>query len=117
MTSETKRYIDLSEIIGIRLQCKTCKCSLLVETRTADGTINDLTATSNKRLENCPTCGQPWVKSDLNQAPDELGLKRFLRSMRDLRILEKTFGCQLFFEIKEEGIKSVSLVPSSSVKD
>jgi hypothetical protein len=50
MTSQTKHYIDLSEIVGIRLQCKSCKCSLLIEIESKDGAVNNLVAAHNTLL-------------------------------------------------------------------
>jgi hypothetical protein len=47
MTSETKKFIELSDIVGLRLQCHACKCSLLLDIEREDGLVNSLMAASN----------------------------------------------------------------------
>jgi hypothetical protein len=71
----------------------------------------------NKFLERCPTCKEPWMEGERNQLPDDPGLKKFLRLIRELRTIERTFGCELSLEIKGDGITPASSVHVSSAKD
>ncbi len=52
MTSQTNHYIELSDILGLRFECKTC------------GTSVSFPLSQNfdlLKLNDCPSCGKPWV--------------------------------------------------------
>lgn len=52
MTSQTKHYIDLSDIAGLRFKCNQCGAELSV----------DLTKEIRERAINyCPNCHEEWV--------------------------------------------------------
>jgi hypothetical protein len=102
MTSETKRFIEIPDIIGLRLKCGDCKCSLLIDVEQEKGPINNLMAASNATLLKCPTCGKEWTPfKDRGDAWDS-PVKEFLRSMRFLRQIENTLGYTLALEIRDE---------------
>lgn len=99
MTSQSKTYIETTDIIGLRLQCKSCQCSLLIETQHEDGAINNLLSLNSNVLTKCPTCGAAWTESSVvNRFDSEV--KVFFRALRDLRKAEPRFGCSLSLEIK-----------------
>ncbi len=50
MTSQTKTFVEASDIVALRLQCKGCQCFILVEAATDEGTINN----SAVYRERCP---------------------------------------------------------------
>lgn len=72
MTIQTKHYIDLSDIINFRFECKTCGTSLTVPLK--DRLMN--------RLEKCPGCYQPWAI--LNGASYEPLFDRFREAVLNL---------------------------------
>lgn len=102
MTSQTKTFIEFGDIIGLRVECKTCGCSLLVEIERSDGTIDNLLAKNNTILSNCPTCQAEWTELRNRSILYDTEVKEFLRQLRDLRKLTDKFGCRFTFEIKKE---------------
>ena len=102
MTSETKRFIELSDIIGLRLKCSSCECSLLLDTQKEGGPIDNLMASNNATLSKCPTCGEGWTQFRERGEPWDSDIKDLLRKLRLLKRVEKNFGCSLSLEIKEE---------------
>ena len=108
MTTDTKKFIEFSDIIGLRLHCKNEKCgtSLLIN----GSNMESLADQHNTALTECPVCGAGWTVPSRNnrQFPpgadmgfDE-GFKKFLRILLNMRNFEKNFGCDVTFEIKEE---------------
>jgi ribosomal protein L44E len=102
MTSQTKKFIGVSDIVALRLECKKCGTSILVDIEREDGPINDLLGVANYLLTACPTCQERWTKqADRNSAWDS-EIKSLVSKMRDLRKAESGFGCLVSFEIKDE---------------
>jgi hypothetical protein len=99
MTSQTKHYIELGDIIGLCLTCRTCGCSVQIETESDQGTINNLLAANNTVLAKCPTCGSSWTETSRNHTWDS-EVKSLLRQMRDLRKIEASFGCAISLQVK-----------------
>jgi hypothetical protein len=102
MTSQTKKFIELSDISGLRLECKQCGCSLLIEIEREEGTIENLLAKNNNVLASCPTCGAEWAEFQRGTVMYDSEIKDFFRQLRDLRKLTSKFGCALTLEIKQE---------------
>ncbi len=102
MTSETKRFIELSDIVGLRLLCRSCGCSLLVDIGREDGPLLNLISSTTSTLMKCPTCGEGWTQLRERGDPWDSNIKDFLRKMQFLRRVESNFGCALGLEIKEE---------------
>lgn len=101
MTTQVKIYIEVSDIIGLRLQCKTCGCSLILETEKDSGTVNNLLAANNTLLQKCPTCHAPWTQALNPQTIADSDIKDLFRKIRDLKKSEQGFGCSVTLEIKE----------------
>jgi hypothetical protein len=99
MTTHTETYIELSDIIGVRLLCKSCGCSLRMEIEKDGGTLDSLLSNANVVLIKCPTCGHAWTSGNPGQ-PFDSDVKEFFRKMRDLKKIEASFGCKLALEIK-----------------
>ena len=108
MTSQTKKFIELSDISGLRLECRKCSCSLLIEIEREDGSIENLLARNNSVLASCPTCGAEWAEFQRGTLMYDSEIKGFFRQLRDLRKLAGKFGCSLTLEIKEEPKQSAS---------
>lgn len=107
MTAESKVFIELSDIIGLRLQCRNCGCSLLIDVTREDGPINDLLSANSFLLSECPTCRTAWIA--VNPAARAAGtasfdaeFKKLFRTIRDLRKLLPNFGCSMTLEIKQQ---------------
>jgi hypothetical protein len=100
MTTSTETYIELSDIVGVRLQCKSCGCSLHLEIEKDNGTINNLLAANNLLLTKCPTCGASWTPMGQPGQWLDSEAKEFFRKMRDLKKIEASYGCKLALEIK-----------------
>src|SRR5437660_1696632 len=62
MTSQTRTFIEMSDILSLRLECKSCHCSLLIGVNQEDGTLSTLVDKHNKVLANCPTCDATWTQ-------------------------------------------------------
>ena len=103
MTSQTKHFIELSDIVGLRLQCRNEKCdtSLLLGLDKEAGNLSSLIALDNNVLTMCPGCGSAWMGDGLRMTFDS-EIKKFLRLMGEVKRLEPKFGCSMTFEIKPE---------------
>ena len=101
MTTQTKIFIELADIIGLRLQCNTCKCSLAMETEDETGTVNNLLAGNNTVLLKCPTCGANWTEPASRQAVADTSLKELFRKLQDVKRAERGFGCSITLEIAQ----------------
>jgi hypothetical protein len=104
MTSQTKHFIELSDIVALRLQCrnKNCDTSLLVGMDKETGNLSNLLAADNMILNACPGCGHPWMGSGRGGLLFESEIKKMLRLMSEVKKLEPTFGCSMTLEIKAE---------------
>jgi hypothetical protein len=114
MTSQTKHFVELSDIVGIQIECKHSDCgvSLLVHGES----VASLADRHSTTLTKCPSCGGDWAGNQ-DKTPAQMGLdseiKDFLRMVERIRSLEDKLGCQLRFEIKTNGAS----VHASSEKD
>jgi|GEM_PF-2050081 len=111
MTSQTKRFIELSDIVGLQLECKKCGISLLAGGATLTSTLVD---PNNVTLAHCPTCNYEWtVPSGFPpRMAYDTEVKKFLRMIETMRTVEESIGCRIRFEIKED----VSSAPASGSK-
>jgi hypothetical protein len=99
MTSQTKRFIEFLDIIGIQVECKKCGISLLV----SGDALTSLIDPHNSTLSICPTCANPWTIPNLYpQRGFDTEVKDFIRKLGKMRELEEQLGCKLRFEIKDE---------------
>jgi predicted RNA-binding Zn-ribbon protein involved in translation (DUF1610 family) len=96
MTSQTKHYIELSDILSVRCDCKECGASLSLP----------LAANIAYSLFKCPKCGVGWVRFD--GGTHELTLTTFMSEMEKIKALLPKAGFNLHFEI---------VAPASNVKD
>lgn len=56
MTSQTKRYIELADILTLKLSCKGCGSSLEIPiSRDISGRAD------SQKLSYCPICQKPWA--------------------------------------------------------
>jgi hypothetical protein len=102
MTSQTKRFIELSDLVGLQLECKNPKCG--VSLLAGGETLLSLADQQNMTLSKCPTCETPWTVP--TTYPIQMGydteVKKFLRMIETMRRIEDNLGCRIRFEIKED---------------
>jgi hypothetical protein len=55
MTSQTKKFIELSDIVGLRIQCKHAECHATL-------LLPILTKLDREKLLVCPYCQRPWTR-------------------------------------------------------
>ncbi len=105
MTSQTKKFIEFADIVGIQLQCKipTCGISLLVS---GDALVT-LSDPNNTTLAKCPTCGTPWTVPGTYPAHKiyDTKVKEFVRMLAEMCNVNGVVGCGIRLEIKDETIK------------
>jgi hypothetical protein len=107
MTAQTKVFIELTDIIGLRLQCKECGSSLLIGIANTDGTLNELLSPHNYLLAKCPTCESQWTNVDRAAAAHgtasfDSHVKQLFRALAEVRKIESALGCALTLEIVPE---------------
>ncbi len=74
MTSQTKKFIELCDILALHFECKDCKATLTVS---ASQSLRDGT------LYNCPACKESWAL--VNGGGCELTIKEFLAAFQKLQ--------------------------------
>jgi transposase-like protein len=99
MTSQTKRFIEIEDIIGIQIECKKCHTSLLV----SGETMRSLSDPHSDALYRCPSCNSEWTApsgTTVGGFDDEI--KKFMRTLEKMRTINERLGCQVLFELKDE---------------
>src|SRR2546425_1101954 len=84
MTSQTKHFIELSDVVALRCECKECHASLLLQ----------LPAQLSNTIQKCPNCYRPWVRTEEGDMlePD---VDRLLQALRQVESLQAALGCSL----------------------
>ena len=102
MTSQTKRFIELSDVLALHFECKRCKATLTVpilreELRTA--------------LKSCPNCREDWAV--INGSSYALMFEQFVEQLNKIRnvlngrppeVPAAPVGFSFSLEIKEEAL-------------
>ena len=77
MTSQTKTFIELSDIVGLKLDCKIVGIWVLINE------ANLVTFRTEQYIGSpgCPTCNSSWTQTEIYTAPvrNELDLTQKLR--------------------------------------
>jgi hypothetical protein len=93
MTSQTKVFLDPSDIVALRLECKQCGATL---TLALSGAIEA------KKLRTCPHCNNPWTM--MHEKTIEPLVEKVINSLSSLnRSMDESgfpWGCSLTLEIK-----------------
>jgi hypothetical protein len=97
MTTQTKKYIELSDIVGLRFACKNEKCGAVLTLPLAEN-IN-----LTHPLQKCPHCGVGWAV--INGSGYEGYVQRFIEGIKRM---EQPFGFALTLELKDEPKSAVS---------
>jgi transposase-like protein len=99
MTSQTKTFIEMEDIIGIQIECKKCHASLLI----SGDTMRSLTDAHNDALYRCPSCQSDWTAPlGTTMAGYDDEVKKFMRTLEKVRNINERLGCQIRFELKSE---------------
>jgi hypothetical protein len=99
MTSQTKKFIELSDVISLRLKCKSCASELLIpSSRDIDN------REEQGKLSECPVCRKDWAL--VNGSTCESTIAKFMSSLNKLRAEMKSFpaGFFLAFEINNDEV-------------
>jgi hypothetical protein len=102
MTTQTKTFIELSDIIGLRLECKSCGCSLALGSAKGREIVDSMLSMNNKTLMNCPTCNAVWMQTLNPNSLADTALKELVRKLCDFKKIEHNYGCAVSLEIKPE---------------
>jgi hypothetical protein len=94
MTVQTKRFIEVSDIVGLRCECKNseCKTTLLLP----------LGGGMNGALKKCPKCGNSWAL--FSGSSYEIEINGYLSQLALLKSSMEHFGFSLTLEISEDAI-------------
>jgi hypothetical protein len=97
MTSQTKHYIEVADILGLRCECKECHTALALPLATDVG----------KSLLTCPRCGKGWARQA--NSTSEILIEEFARKVEQLANTLPHLGFILLLEIASD--------PASNGKD
>lgn len=93
MTSQTKQYIELSDVLALRFDCKNPKCGASLSASARDFRQNALNV--------CPMCKESWAR--VNETSCELAIGEFIEAFRRLeRMLSSDGGFPTGFTLKIE---------------
>jgi hypothetical protein len=76
MTSQTKHFIELSDLVALRFQCKKEDCG-------ATFTLPLSRALNTKKLAMCPHCERPWLNIAIGEV-GERAIWEFAKSLTEL---------------------------------
>jgi hypothetical protein len=99
MTTQTKVFIELSDIIGLRLECKACGCALSLGADKDGETVGIVLSANSPFMGKCPACGAPWTAAPNPAVMWDSDIKELFRKLRDLKKMEPGFGCSIALEL------------------
>jgi hypothetical protein len=96
MTRQTKRFIELGDILGLRFECssKECRANLWLP----------LVSEINRGhpLKKCPSCGQPWMQfGDASQESLVSDLDKAIKALSGASL-----GCAITVEVSDKEVES-----------
>jgi hypothetical protein len=97
MTSQTKHYIEVSDIVALRFDCKHCGAVLTLT----------LAKDMGNSINECPVCGKGWAR--LENSTSELLIKEFAQKCSRLVYDLPHLGFNLSLELSSD--------PASVAKD
>ncbi len=104
MTSQTKHYIEISDVVAVRGECSRCGATVSIPI-----TVRPLRL---EGLRNCPSCNEPWaqygtssIESMIQKFVEQfIELQDTLKRLRDLVIDHQGRSFLLTLEIKGEAV-------------
>ena len=101
MTTQTKKFIEPSDILALRFECKSCGSELLISS------LRDISKREEYgKLNDCPVCCKPWAS--IGGSTCEPTIAEFLTALNKLRGMLGTHqgafpaGFSLMIEIKDK---------------
>jgi hypothetical protein len=97
MTSQTQKFIELSDIVALKLECKHCGSALAIPSS------RDMTRREDVgKLSSCPVCQMPWAT--LGGATYEPLIAKFVSALNEIRrtFKDAPIGFTLTFEVTGE---------------
>jgi uncharacterized radical SAM superfamily protein len=97
MTSQTKKFIELSDIVGMRFECNNQECRAIFLLPMLDG-INRC-----HPLKKCPNCAKGWAVLATDGGVEvgyEATIKQFVDAVKEMQ--KAKFGFSFMLELKEE---------------
>ncbi len=90
VTSQTKQFIEMGDILSLRCDCKECGASLSLP----------IGFGLAKSLLSCPKCRKPWLQFE--GGTYQITVDDFAKRVEELKQLLPTIGCKLYVEIAPE---------------
>jgi hypothetical protein len=91
MMTQTKTYIELSDLKALRFECKGCRAVLLLP----------FTADLSTGIKACPKCRKGWTALENFSYATEI--EAFIRATNDLLPHLKAMGFSLTLEVTPQG--------------
>jgi hypothetical protein len=95
MTSQTKHYIDLSDVMAVRCECKGC------------GAVLSLSLSKGidaRKLQRCPNCFDEWAES--SGSTIQVAIQQAMDSFLVLqRAMESRKGFSMTLEVKPDSVR------------
>jgi hypothetical protein len=97
MTSQTKHYIEIGDVLSWSFTCKNCKVAL---------SFPAFEPFKVRKLAQCPTCNEPWLDFP-SGSTISLAVENFQKALADLKMViddraKLKEGFNLVFEIRCE---------------
>ncbi len=90
MTSQTKYYIEVSDIVALRFECRTCRAVLTLP----------LVADIGKSVLRCPKCKNGWTQ--MEHASHEPLIEEFVRQVDTLAHIVPGLGFSFSLELSSD---------------
>ena len=90
MTSQTKYYIELPDIKGLRFECKGCAAVLTLPIK----------ADISKTLLRCPQCRKGWL--ELENSTNELLIQELARQIQAVALKSQEIGFRFSLELSSD---------------
>jgi hypothetical protein len=94
MTSQTQKFIELSDILALKLECKHCGSALAIPSSRDMAGREDI-----GKLSTCPVCRMPWAS--LGGSTYEPLIVKFVSALNEIRrtFKDAPIGFTLTFEV------------------
>jgi hypothetical protein len=104
MTEEIKKFIELSDVLSLKLTCKHCVSELSIPS-----SRDMLRPEERGKLNDCPVCGRNWAT--VNESSCEITIAKFVDALNQLRGTLKNFPAGFSFMLE---IKNPKVTPPST---
>jgi hypothetical protein len=101
MTSQTQKFIELSDILALKLECKHCESVLAIPSSRDMARREDV-----GKLSICPVCQRPWAT--LGGATYEPLIAKFVSALNEMRnaFKDAPIGFTLTLEISSDPVST-----------